>query len=319
MDTMALVRDLADVRFAKMGRIPKILHYTFGMAKNFGGKPWSLVHYVCLKSAIERIKPEHTHFYYEFEPSGPWWDLSRELVTPVKIEAPRSIFGRQLTHVAHRADVVRLQTLIEHGGIYLDADVLVQRSFDDLLDHQTVLGQEGDDGLANAVILAEPQSSFLSRWLEEYRSFQGGQPGTEFWNWHSVYVPKKIARAHPSEITILSPKAFFWPLWTEEHLNWIFASNRPIPLEQAYANHLWENFAWKYLEDLTPRRVRSLDTNFHVWARPLIDDLPDNFGASSLSKLLQKQGRRILQKARTLKSHAIKHRPISALFTNVVR
>lgn len=290
-----------------MNRIPKILHYTFGMARDFGGKPWSLVHHVCLKSAVERITPDKTLFYYEFEPSGPWWELSRELITPVKIEAPREIFGRPLDHVAHRSDVVRLQQLIKHGGIYLDADVLVQRSFDDLLDHHAVLGQEGKDGqpgLANAVILAEPQSSFLRRWLEEYRSFQGGPPGSKFWNAHSVLLPQKLAQTYPSEITILPPTAFFWPLWTDEHLDWIFASNRPIPLDQTYANHLWENFAWKYVEDLTPRRVRSVDTNFHAWARPLIEGVPDHFGAPTLKNRIRNQ---TLRKARALKSRAKKY------------
>ena len=54
-----------------------------------------------------------------------------------------------------------------------------------------------------------------------------------------------------------------------------FRVEQANPLNQTYANHLWEGFAWKYLEDLTPRRVRSVDTNFHLWARPLIDGLPD--------------------------------------------
>jgi len=243
--------------------------------------------------------PDQVFLYYEFEPSGPWWELSRELITPVRIEAPRSIFGRQLTHVAHRSDVVRLQKLIEHGGIYLDADVFVQRSFDDLLNHQTVLGQEGNDGLANAAILAEPQSPFLHRWLAEYRTFQAGPPGTEFWNFHSVLLPRMIARAYPLEITTLPPTAFFWPLWTEEHLKWIFASSRPIPHNQRYANHLWENFAWRYLEDLTPERVRTVDTNFHIWARPFISGLPNRLGSPSLHRRLQKHGRRFLRAVKT--------------------
>ena len=275
------------------------------MASDFGGKPWSLVHHICLKSAVERIAPDDVFFYHEFEPNGPWWELSRELVTPVKIEAPREIFGRPLDHVAHRSDVVRLQKLIEHGGIYLDADVLVQRNFDDLLDYQTVLGQEGQNaqwGLANAVMLAEPQSPFLCRWLGEYRSFRG-----EIWNEHSVQLPKKLAHSHPSEITVLPPTAFFWPLWTEEHLDWIFASNRPIPMDQCYANHLWEKNAWKYLEDLTPRRVRSVDTNFHRWAKPLIDGLPDGYGAPTLRRRVQKQTKRALRKAAALKQRAKKY------------
>lgn len=277
------------------------------MARDFGGKPWGLAHHVCLKSAVERIAPEQVFFYYEFEPRGPWWELSRELVTPVRIEAPREIFGRPLDHVAHRADVVRLQKLIEHGGIYLDADVLVQRNFDDLLDHNTVLGQEGDServGLANAVILAEPQSPFLRRWLEEYRFFQGGPPGTEFWNAHSVWLPKKLACAHPSEVTVLPPTAFYWPLWTQEDLKWMFASNTPIPNTGNYANHLWENYAWKYLDGLTPRHVRSIDTNFNGWARPLLAGLTDDFGALTRRERLQKRGQRALRSIRAKKSNA---------------
>ena len=290
-----------------MSRIPKILHYIFGMASDFGGKPWSLVHHVCLKSAVERIAPERVYFYYEFEPTGPWWELSRPLVTPVPISAPREIFGKRLDRVAHRADVVRLERLIELGGIYLDADVLVQRSFDDLLNHSAVLGQEEHEqepGLANAVILAEPQSPFLQRWYEKYRSFEGGPPGTKNWNEHSVQLPRRLAQEHPSEITVLPPTAFFWPLWTEDHLAWIFASKRAIPPNGAYANHLWENFAWKYLEDLTPRRVRRIDTNFHMWARPLLEGVPDDHGASSLSRRLLKQKQRALRKARSLGSRA---------------
>ncbi len=290
-----------------MTRIPKILHYTFGLARDFGGRPWSLVHYVCLKSAVERIAPEKTFFYYEFEPNGPWWGLTREFITPVRIEAPREIFGRPLAHVAHRADVVRLQKLIEHGGIYLDADVLVHRGFDDLLSHSAVLGEEGINsqyGLTNAVILAEPESPFLRRWLDAYRSFRSTGRWDKFWNEHGVKVPSELARTYPREITVLPHTAFFWPLWTEEHLDWIYASDRPIPMDQTYANHLWETNAWKYLEDLTPRQVRSVDTNFHIWARPLIDDLPDNFGAPTLARRFQKQKRRSLQKARDLKSYA---------------
>ena len=83
--------------------IRRVLHYVwFGMAPEFGGKAWSLVHYVCLKSAITHIRPERVFFYYDHEPAGLWWELSRDLVTPVKMTAPREIFGNPLAHVTHR-------------------------------------------------------------------------------------------------------------------------------------------------------------------------------------------------------------------------
>ncbi|HEY1877239.1 MAG TPA: glycosyltransferase [Rhizomicrobium sp.] len=274
----------------RMTRIPKILHYTFGMAPDFGGKPWSLVHYVCLKSAVERIRPEKVHFYCQFEPSTPWWDLSRDLLNVVKIAAPREIFGRPLKHVAHQSDVVRLQRLIAEGGIYLDADVLVQRCFDDLLDNSTVLGLEGqvgNIGLANAVILAEPNAAFLRRWLDEYRSFRS-QGRDRHWNEHSVQLPARLAIAYPEEITVLPPTAFYWPLWTENHLRWIFRSDAPISLDRAYANHLWESSAWHYLQHLTPGDVRRRSTNFHKWALPYLAGLSDDFGAPTMLERLDR-------------------------------
>lgn len=269
-------------------RIPKILHYTFGMAPDFGGKPWSLIHHVCLKSAVERIQPERVNFYCQFEPATPWWELSRDLVTVKKVTAPAEIFGRPLKHVAHQSDVVRLQRLIADGGIYLDADVLVQRSFDDLLDNSTVLGREGEAGkygVANAVILAEPNAPFLCRWLDAYRTFRS-EGRDRYWSEHSVQLPAKLAENYPDEITVLPPQAFYWPVWTDDHLRWIFRSNEPIPLDKTYANHLWESNAWEFVQHLTPRDVRARETNFHAWALPFLAGLPDDFGAPSMRERL---------------------------------
>jgi len=266
------------------------------MEPGFGGKPWSLVHHVCVASAVRRIRPDRVFLYFQYEPSGPWWDLTKPLLTPVRIQAPAEVFGRPLLHPAHQADVVRLEKLLEVGGIYLDADVLVQRSFDGLLDHSTVLGQEGvgaQEGLANAVILAEPGAPFVRRWYEEYRTFRG-RGHAEYWKEHSVEVPARLAKAYPGEVTVLPHEAFYWPLWTAAHLRWIFESSRPIDLEHTYANHLWESLAWsEYLRDLTPRRVRSVDSNFHLWARPLLEGVPDDYGRGPLGDRLQTSAKRI--------------------------
>ena len=60
--------------------IPRIVHYCFfNVSPDKGGKPWSLVHYACLKSAIENIKPLEVIFYCDEEPTGPWWERTRDL------------------------------------------------------------------------------------------------------------------------------------------------------------------------------------------------------------------------------------------------
>ena len=280
--------------------VPKILHYCFGFSAGGGGKPWSLVHYACLKSAVERIKPTKVSFYCEFEPTGPWWDLSRELVTIERIKAPREIFGNPVAHFAHRADIVRLEKLLDRGGIYLDADVFVHKPFDDLLGHATVLGRQvvnqKDLGLCNAVILAEPQAPFLKRWHSEYRTFRSNGHDS-YWDEHSVQLPNNLSKQFPNEVTVLPPFAFFWPTFEPADLELIFESPKPIDLSPVYATHLWESLAWeRYLEHLTPGRVRSLHSNFHTWVRPLIASLPDDYGAPTIRS-------RFARSLRTLKGH----------------
>lgn len=266
-------------RDRNMPNTPKTLIYCFGMAEDFGGKPWGLSHYVCVRSAIERIEPDAVLFFYEYEPSGPWWNLTRELVTPVKIEAPRKIFGNSVDHPAHRADIVRLEKLIEMGGIYLDADVFVHRSFDDLLHYSTVLGFEGrgfQPGTANAVIVAEKRAPFLRRWYDTYRTFRG--TARTHWAEHSVQIPSALASAYPAEVNILSYRAFFWPLWTAAHIELTFNRTTNVVSGETYATHLWEGKSWRYLHALSPGDVRRHDTNFHRWARPYLDRLDDDFG-----------------------------------------
>ena len=280
--------------------IPKTLHYIFGMASNSGGKPWSLVHHVCVRSAVERVRPTDVYFYCEYEPKGPWWELTRKLVNLEKIRAPREIFGNPVIHPAHRADVVRLEKLISRGGIYLDIDVFVHRSFDDLLGSATVLGKQVVDGvefgICNAVILSEAQAPFLKRWFSEYRSFRSrGRDG--FWDEHSVQIPLRLLQQFPHEVTALPHFAFFWPTFEPEGIKLIFDSPTEIDLSRAYATHLWESKAWeRYLEYLTPARVRSVDSNFHRWVRPFVASLSDTYGAPSFSDHI-KLGARALKRS----------------------
>jgi hypothetical protein len=272
------------------------------MVPNFGRKPWSLVHHVCVKSAIERIQPTQAFFYCEYEPKGPWWRLTRKLVKVVRIRAPREIFGHPLQHPAHRADVVRLEKLLEFGGIYLDCDVFVHRNFDDLLGNSAVLGEEGDGGeagrigLCNAVVLAEPHAPFLERWYAEYRSFRS-IGWDEHWKEHSVIVPSRLAKEFPREITVVPPTAFYRPSWLGNGIQKIFASVDPVCVFGTHANHLWESFAWElYLRDLTPRRIRNSDSNFHRWVRPMIGDLPPDYGAPTISQRIRERADSVVRK-----------------------
>jgi hypothetical protein len=271
--------------------IPNILHFVFGMAPDFGGKPFSLAHYLSVKSAVELNKPSTVFFHYEYEPTGEWWEKAKPLLTLNKITAPESIMGNKLCHVAHKADVVRLKALKETGGIYLDLDTISVKPLTGLLNCSFAIGQElkaawapknwrqrlkyklglikkdtnSSTGLCNAVLLSEKNSEFINRWLEEYKTFRS-KGRDKYWNEHSVLVPEKLAETYPDKITMLSPYAFHYPLYDATGLKSMFEEMHEFP--EAYLHHLWESFAWdKYLSRLTPEYINTIDTTYNLIAR----------------------------------------------------
>ncbi|MGQ0738905.1 MAG: glycosyltransferase [Bacteroidota bacterium] len=274
--------------------IPNILHFVFGMAPDFGGKPFSLIHYLAVKSAVELNKPTAAIFHYQYEPQGEWWRKAKPLLTLNKINAPENIMGNQLCHVAHKADVVRLQALKETGGIYLDLDTISVKPLTDLLDHSFVIGQElkavwapknwrqrlkykfglikknkeSSTGLCNAVLLSERNSAFVNLWLEEYKSFRS-QGRDRYWNEHSVLVPQQLADRHPEKLVQLNPYTFHYPLYDEAGLKSMFEEANEFP--GAYLHHLWESFAWeKYMSKLTAEGIKTTETTYNRIARQFL-------------------------------------------------
>ena len=190
-------------------RIPKTIHFCFGMAEDFGGIPFSFVHYLSVLLARHVASPDRILWHYKFPPSGKWWEACRALVELMPCEPPREVFNRPIKHPAHMADIVRLKVLEEFGGIYLDADVWLLREPTALQTCECVLGlQEGTYGLCNAVIMAAPQARFIKQWIEEYRDFD-----CEQWDEHSVKRPMRIATEHPDLLNVQPENVFFWPSW----------------------------------------------------------------------------------------------------------
>lgn len=259
--------------------IPNRFHFCWGFAADFGRKPFSLVHYLAVKSAVEVNRPEAVHLYYKHEPQGPWWERAKPLVDLVPIEPPTEIHGMPVHHHAHQTDLVRLQVLHRHGGIYLDLDVLCLRPFTPLREHSVVLGQEGENGfygLCNAVVLAEPGAFLIERWLEGFdpsRSLWQGfrsRGADRYWGEMAVRYPAMLADRYPDHVHVMGPRAFFWPTWNDSDLRLLFRRDGTA-FDQAFCLHLWEQRSWdRYLAELTIEQIRTVDTNFHRLARRFV-------------------------------------------------
>lgn len=75
---------------------------------------------------------------------------------------------------AYVSDYYRLKALSEYGGIYLDTDVRVRKSFDPLLSHKCFVNFIYDCVIGGGVIGTEPHGSFVSALLDLYEKASFG-------------------------------------------------------------------------------------------------------------------------------------------------
>lgn len=251
--------------------IPNIFHFCYGLSEDFGGKPYSLVHYLAVKSAKEVNKPDEIFFYYAFEPEGKWWNETKKIVTAVKVNPPEEIFGNKLIHVAHKADILRLNVLLESGGIYLDLDTICKKPFRPLLNNKFVIGRQGKwrkMGLCNAVMMSEKGSGFVKIWIDEYKTFRS-KGKDKYWAEHSVKIPMLLFKKHPELLHVEPFDSFHFPLYYSSGLKKLFELNKNYP--NAFCHHLWEGGSWdNYLKNLTIEDIRYKDTTYNIIARNFI-------------------------------------------------
>ena len=252
--------------------IPNKFHYVY--LTHDGNKhpmyqEFHLVHYLCIKSAMEVNNPTEVNVYCNQEPKGSWWKEIRDSVNVIMIEPPTEIFGLPITELAHMSDVIRLQVLLEEGGIYTDMDTISVRPYGKLLNNKFVLGEQGVngiEGLCPAVIMSEKDSEFGKKWLYGFKdTFKGGPPGSDGWCTHSVYYPLNLAKSIPEHIHIEPHTSFFHPTYHQPSLKEMF--DNVVSFDNAYSHHLWETASMKWIENITVKEIKNNDTTFNLLAR----------------------------------------------------
>lgn len=130
--------------------IPKIIHYCW-----LSGDPFPPEIQRCLDTWKEHLGD------YEI-----WlWDTNRFDITATRWT--RQAFEQR--KYAFAADYIRLYALYNYGGIYLDSDVIVYKSFDDLLSLPYFIGHDQIRGFEAAVIGAEKGCRWLKDILDTYQ------------------------------------------------------------------------------------------------------------------------------------------------------
>lgn len=134
-------------------KIPQIIHYCW-----FGNKEKPKLVKKCINSWAIHL-PE-----YEIRE---WNENNFEIASNAFV---KNAFN--LKKYAFVSDYVRLYALYNFGGIYLDTDVEVFKSFNDLLDNNSFWGFEEGNYVATSTIGAKKNNLFIKNLLDSYTSIE---------------------------------------------------------------------------------------------------------------------------------------------------
>lgn len=134
--------------------IPRIIHYCW-----LSNDPIPEKLQMCMKSWKEKL-PGYEFKLWNFS----CFDINSSQWVKQAFEAKKYAFA---------ADYIRLFAVYHFGGIYMDMDVEVIRSFDELLNRDYILGYEAAKGIEAGVFGASKESLWVKKCLDYYenRSF----------------------------------------------------------------------------------------------------------------------------------------------------
>lgn len=169
--------------------IPKIIHYCW-----LGDDPYPKKIQFCIDS-WKRLLPDYELML---------WDKHR-----FDIESVRWVKeAYQQKKYAFAADYIRCYALYNYGGIYLDSDVEVVRSYNELLELPYFLGRERVSGHIEAATMGFEKSHPLCRYLMDYYErhafIENGKLNTR----PMPRIIRDITTAYYREVDIEQPKDF---------------------------------------------------------------------------------------------------------------
>jgi hypothetical protein len=267
--------------------IPRIFHFVYGLRNQTA--PFHLLHYLAIESCLRVNTPEALLFHFHHEPWGDYWDLIRDKITPVRIARPKVRLRYDDRRVAaysyaHESDFIRLDVLLEHGGVYADIDTVFIRPVPQRLYGQSfVLGREDDivcqksgarrASVCNAFIMSRAGSDFGALWRQR---MEGAFDGS--WSRHSTILPAELAQAHPDLVHIEPPGTFYPFMWTREDLRRLFEGCECVDRDSASV-HLWAHLWWSrrrrdfsdvHADMFTEKYIRATATTLNLLLQPFL-------------------------------------------------
>lgn len=204
--------------------IPRIIHYCW-----FGGGP--------MPEAHQRYVDGWKNHFQDYEIIR--WDESN---SPIHLPYMQKALAHRKW--ANLSNYTRLHALYEHGGIYLDTDIEVLKTFDELLTNECFVGFENNkidwaSCVNNAVMGAVPRHTFVSELKDQLLAHYDGVESANLSSpdLTTALLKKKGLNSYKAQWignVHIYPKEYFYPYaWYE-----IYSSD--CIMEQTYCIHHWQ-------------------------------------------------------------------------------
>lgn len=129
--------------------IPKIIHYCW-----LSGDPIPENLKKCMES-WKKFLPDYEFMLWDRNR----FDINSTLWTKQAFEAKKYAFA---------ADYIRLYAVYNYGGIYMDMDIEVLKSFNDLLSREFIVGYEKEEAIEAGIFGAEKGAAWVKQCLSYY-------------------------------------------------------------------------------------------------------------------------------------------------------
>lgn len=240
-----------------MTKIPNIVHFIW--LKGGLSRPFSFINYLSVRSVAEIQKPEKIYLHCDHEePNNPNWLSVLPYVELCHVEPPEKIAGQAIHYAQYKSDIVRLEILLKHGGVYLDCDFILLKPFHDLMNQPLTMIYDGPkkESVSNGVIFSIPEQTFLADWLAKIPD----AINKGIWANHAVNTPKELLGSGTYDVRLLPSKSFIPFDFSKMYL---FDTPPPeIDLSQSYAVHVWETYWRDYVGHISKEWASQNDTHF---------------------------------------------------------
>ena len=184
--------------------IPNIVHYVWYFKKEM-----KFCMFLSMISIIRYVRPCLILFHGKYLPYGKYWDYVIRIypnVLHVKRPRPLYIFGKKISFHEHSGDIMRMDALMELGGMYFDTDTIVLRDLDPLRKYNMTLCRQSSGYLMNGFIMAKKNATFLTLWMEGYRKDYRNDSYVFNSMWYNKALAKKRTDLiHVEEGTLCAP------------------------------------------------------------------------------------------------------------------